>query len=203
MIRFENGKPSAVWFSQHANGEAFKFSILKKDKSGKRPIVYAANGSHALFPTSGSHDHTIPNLNLPTPLLLVDTTDAGPLYDPLPSSYFYRFANHTFTPYDASAPTAFLYFRGRWGDEQYPDSDKRQQQLVGNRKYTGGPTGPVDKQLERKEIWPQNSWSDGQRVRGSFGIIGVDWEGIGNKFKKLFGKGKSVVRVNVAGEVLK
>jgi hypothetical protein len=36
MIRFINGEPKYVWFSQHANGEAFTFSALQKDKSGKR-----------------------------------------------------------------------------------------------------------------------------------------------------------------------
>ena len=30
MIRFKNGVPDLVWFSQHANGEAFKYSILEK-----------------------------------------------------------------------------------------------------------------------------------------------------------------------------
>jgi hypothetical protein len=36
MIRFINGEPKYVWFSQHANGEAFTFSALQKDKPGKR-----------------------------------------------------------------------------------------------------------------------------------------------------------------------
>ncbi|KAF2001306.1 hypothetical protein P154DRAFT_521706 [Amniculicola lignicola CBS 123094] len=172
MIRFENGVPKSAWYSQHANGEAFKFDVLKKDKSGKRPIAFCANGSHALFATDGTHDHTIPNLNLPFKLLLVDECDNGPIYDPLLSSYYYSFstATNSFTPYDASTPIAFLNFNGRWGDEQYPDKDKRQTQLAGNRKYVGGPTGPKDKQLGRKEVWPQNSSSKGQKVRGWLGL---------------------------------
>lgn len=46
MIRFVNGIPKFAWFSQHANGEAFKFEVLKKDKSGMRvsPLNF-------LFPT--------------------------------------------------------------------------------------------------------------------------------------------------------
>jgi hypothetical protein len=36
MIRFVNGVPKYVWFSQHANGEAYTFEALKKDGSGKR-----------------------------------------------------------------------------------------------------------------------------------------------------------------------
>ncbi|KAF2244957.1 hypothetical protein BU26DRAFT_568938 [Trematosphaeria pertusa] len=206
MIRFINGVPKYVWFSQHANGEAFTFSVLKKDKAGKRPLAYCANGSHALFPTPGLHDHTIPNLNLPFKFLLVDETDTGPLYDPLLSAYFYAYnaADRTLTPPDPASPTGFLYFRGRWGDAQYPDSDRRQQELVGNKKYVGGPTGPLDKQLDRKEVWPQNSSSGGQIIRTS---LDVD----GGRFKQFFGKlnclgkgkgkqAKGVKRVLVSGE---
>lgn len=36
MIRFSNGVPQSVWLSQHANGEAYTFSCLQKDVSGKR-----------------------------------------------------------------------------------------------------------------------------------------------------------------------
>ncbi|KAF2731479.1 hypothetical protein EJ04DRAFT_514579 [Polyplosphaeria fusca] len=172
MIRFENGVPKAMWYSQHANGEAFKFDILKKDKSGKRPLSFSAHGSHALYPLPGTHDHTLPNLNLPFPLLLVDECDTGPIYDPLLSAYFYAFNTSTKKPepYRAGDPVGFLMYRGRWGDEQYGDQDKRQMQLAGNRKFVGGPTGPMDKQLERKELWPESKWSKGQKVRGWLGL---------------------------------
>ncbi|KAF2478245.1 uncharacterized protein BDR25DRAFT_299902 [Lindgomyces ingoldianus] len=172
MIRFENGVPKVVWFSQHANGEAFKYEVLKKDKSGKRPLAFCAHGSHALYPTAGTHDHTIPNFNLPFKFLLVDQTDTGPLYDPLPCSYYYQYStsSHSISPYNPSDPVGYLNYRGRWGDEQYPDKDKRQTQLAGNRKYVGGPTGPMDKQLERKMAWPESQWAKGQRVRGGLGL---------------------------------
>jgi hypothetical protein len=202
MIRFVNGSPKFAWYSQHANGEAFKFDILKKDASGKRPIAYAANGSHALFATAGTHDHTIPNMNLPFQLLLVDETDDGPLYDPLPSSYFYSYvpSTSTFTPIapTPSAPTAFINFKGRWGDQEIPDGDKRQDDLAGNKKYVGGPTGPADKQLDRKDVWPQNSFSKGQKIRTSLGKGFKDW------FRGLnsFGKKQKQTKVLVSGEVV-
>ncbi|KAF2195553.1 hypothetical protein K469DRAFT_544849 [Zopfia rhizophila CBS 207.26] len=216
MIRFVKGAPKYVWYSQHANGEAFKYEVLKKDGSGKRPLAYCANGSHALFPTPGLHDHTIPNLSLPFALLLVDETDAGPIYDPLLSAYYYQYhpspssspaspktdqKGGTFTAYDSSTPVNYFYFRGRWGDEQYPDTDKRQQQLVGNRKYVGGPTGPADKQLNRKNVWPENTSSKGQKIRSSLGI--GSW---GDKIKKWFSglfRGKKVQKVLVTGETVK
>jgi len=166
-----------------------------------------------LYPTPGTHDHTIPNLNLPTPLLLVDECDAGPVYDPVPSSYMYSYtdvATPAFTPLTPNMPTSFLLFTGRWGDAEYPKSDKRQQgnDLLGFKKYVGGPTGPADKQLKRKEVWPENEWSKGQRVRSRLPGTGW-WEKIVERFKGMskecFGKrggGKEVKRLKVSREVI-
>lgn len=36
MIRFANGVPQSIWYSQHANGSAYAFSAVLKDDSGKR-----------------------------------------------------------------------------------------------------------------------------------------------------------------------
>jgi hypothetical protein len=36
MVRFVNGTPSAMWFSQHANGQAFTYAATEKGKDGKR-----------------------------------------------------------------------------------------------------------------------------------------------------------------------
>ncbi|KAF2445806.1 hypothetical protein P171DRAFT_386640 [Karstenula rhodostoma CBS 690.94] len=207
LVRFEHGVPTAVWFAQHANGEAFAFKTVLKDAAGKRPRVYAANGSHALYPTPGTHDHTLPNLNLPTPLLLVDETDAGLLYDPLRSAYFYTYtpSSATFTPISPTpdAPTAWLYYKGHWGDEEYPANDKRQKDLLGNKKFVGGPTGPADKQLDRKQVWPENQWSRGQKIRKNLGAGWTvkEWVGKLKCFKRKKGV-RDVKRVKVSGEVV-
>ncbi|KAL1630667.1 hypothetical protein SLS54_000538 [Diplodia seriata] len=164
MVRFENGVPKWVWYSQHANGQNFAYDILHK--SGDRPINYVGNGTHANYAIPGGHDHTIPNLNLPAGLLLDHTEgpdDGGLLWDPLLSAYFYNYTNATGTPTftplgDGSAPTSWLNFLGKWGDEEYPEDDDRQQLLFGGAvaKYASGPTGPVDKQLDRKDVCPDN-----------------------------------------------
>ncbi|KAB2108148.1 hypothetical protein AG0111_0g3933 [Alternaria gaisen] len=155
MVRFQNGSPQAIWYSQHANGQAFRYNTV--EKSGDRPIAYSAKGSHANYAISGTHDHTIPNLNLPGGVL-EDYTDKGVMWDPVLSASFYKFdaGNNAFSAYDGQAPTAWLNFKGRWGDEEYPESDKRQVKLFGQAKFTGGPTGPVDKQLNREKICPDN-----------------------------------------------
>ena len=51
MIRFKNGVPQAIWYSQHAYGEAFTYSAV--EKQGVRPVGYSAKGSHATYATAG------------------------------------------------------------------------------------------------------------------------------------------------------
>ncbi|KAF1809910.1 hypothetical protein P152DRAFT_476043 [Eremomyces bilateralis CBS 781.70] len=160
MIRFKNGKPTAVWFSQHAMGQAFTYDCLEKE--GFRPVVYSSNGSHANYATKGNHDHTIPHVNLPFGFLM-DQTEKGVRYDPLRSAYCYSVTFDgevpSFASYDGATPTDWLYFTGRWGDKTYPDSDPRQRNFLrlGIRKFSDGPTGPRDKGLNRRGICPNGT----------------------------------------------
>ncbi|KAF3922240.1 hypothetical protein ABW20_dc0101420 [Dactylellina cionopaga] len=156
MVRFQNGAPSAVWYSQHASGQAFTYSATQKN--GKRPIGYSAKGSHANYAIAGKHDHTIPNFNLPFPVALVDDTNAGVLWDPVLSAYFYKFnsGSNTVTPYDAATPVNWLYFNGKWGDQQYPTSHPNQYVIFGQARFGGGPTGPLSKELQRNNVCPSS-----------------------------------------------
>jgi hypothetical protein len=36
MIRFQNGNPQAIWYSQHNNGQAFTYSATEKYNNGLR-----------------------------------------------------------------------------------------------------------------------------------------------------------------------
>ncbi|KAI8937997.1 hypothetical protein NX059_005671 [Plenodomus lindquistii] len=157
MVRFSDGQPQAIWYSQHANGQAFTYSTVTKHTDGLRPLAYSARGSHANYAMPGTHDHTLPNFNLPSGVL-EDHANKGVLWDPLLSAWFYKFDAGAggFTAFGEGIPTEWLDFKGRWGDEQYPDSDERQLVLFGQAKFVGGPTGPTDKQLNRKRICPDN-----------------------------------------------
>ncbi|OJD17519.1 hypothetical protein AJ78_02388 [Emergomyces pasteurianus Ep9510] len=169
MIRFENGEPQAIWYSQHAAGQAFAYQATEKE--GLRPVGYSANGSHAVYATPGTHDHTIPGIDLPGGFL-EDETDKGVLWDPLLSAYAYNYDNSTkkFTPYDANTPTNYLYFDGRWGDQALPDDADGQVVLFGQRKYVSAPEGVKFKQLVRDKVCPGDGlcpiW-DELRVRSS------------------------------------
>jgi len=162
MTRFSNGVPQTMWYSQHGSGEAFQFSAIPKYNGGLRPIVYSANGSHANYATSGTHDHTIPGVDLPFGVALVDKTDQGHLWDPTLNAYYasVSFPSGTtpvFAAYDTTTPINWLNYVGKWGDQQYKDSYPGQYDIFGQYRYVGGPTGPEDKHLNRgDETCPPN-----------------------------------------------
>ncbi|KAL9624330.1 MAG: hypothetical protein Q9160_001577 [Pyrenula sp. 1 TL-2023] len=153
MIRFQDGVPQSLWYSQHASGEAFTYNAVQK--SGVRPITYIARGTHANYGTAGTHDHTIPGLNLPAGPL-EDFTSQGALWDPTLSTYTFAFnpSSSTFTPYDPSTPSAWIRFTGQWGDQQLPDDADGQYVIFGQAKFVGGPTGPAAKDLGRANVCP-------------------------------------------------
>lgn len=142
----------------------------------------------------------------------MDETDTGAVYDPITTSYFYCYtpstdpkATGTFVAYNGQDPTGFLRFKGRWGDAEYPADDPRQKgkNLLGFKKFVGGPTGVAEKQLDRKEVWPENEKSKGQWIKTS--IDGSSWwkDLLGKIKGKMKGNGKKVRRVNVRGEGVK
>ncbi|KAH8752453.1 hypothetical protein F5882DRAFT_445216 [Hyaloscypha sp. PMI_1271] len=157
MVRFKEGIPISVWLSQHEYGQAFTYDALLK--KGPRPIIYSAFGSHANFAVAGTHSRNV------SVVTVNDYTSPGPVWDPTLSAYFYTYTpssatNGTFVPSDPTTPTGWLYFEGRWGDEQYLDSDPRQVNFLNASiawKYETGPTGPLDKGLNRTDVCPNVS----------------------------------------------
>lgn len=70
MIRFSNGVPTYVWFSQHSNGEAFAYDVVHKN--GLRVLSLTSASPSAsqspLIPTSPSSTvATDPTLITPLP----------------------------------------------------------------------------------------------------------------------------------------
>ena len=150
MIRFVDEKPVGIYFSHHTSGTICAWDdetcLLKQ---GGRPIGYSARGSHANYPSEGSHIHDE---------ALIDVTDKGRLWDPISLAFYYQYdpKTETFTAGSDSAPVDFLYFNGNWGDEQFPDSDPRQHTVpyFGLKKFINGPNGPKFKHLVREELMP-------------------------------------------------
>ena len=147
-IRFHHGVPKAVFFSEHNFGSAYSFDAV--EKMGKRPIIYSATGTHAMYATPGLHPYVLPWG------ILHDETDKGPLWDPALNSHMFRYdhkndilRSSNLTP---KAPTGWFFFAGHWGDKFYPLGDKRQYRFAGQYHYVNGPLGPRFKNLGRKKI---------------------------------------------------
>ena len=170
LVRFKHGKPELVFLSEHNFGAAYAWHAVEKylpnpDGSGtmlgtfsnhtvgrvaKRPVVYSALGSHAMYATPGLHPYVLPFG------LLHDQTDRGPLWDPAQNvhSYTYDVQNQTVraSTRNPKSPISWFNYAGHWGDKYYQLSDPRQYRLAGQYHYVNGPTGPRWKNLRRKEV---------------------------------------------------
>ncbi|KAJ6135938.1 hypothetical protein N7512_001098 [Penicillium capsulatum] len=148
LIRFHHGKPKALFFSAHTAGEAYRYEAV--EKIGQRPVIYSAEGSHAMYATAGLHPYVLPWG------LLHDVTDRGPLWDPLLNSHAYTYDYNSDTlrssNFSPSAPTEWFYFDGHWGDKYYPLGDSRQYRFAGQYHYVNGPIGPRWKRLGRRKM---------------------------------------------------
>ena len=169
-VRFKHGQPHSVFLSSHSRGTALSWNALEKYSwegstllsswanstsvsDVKRPVVYSAVGSHAMYATPGVQPYGLPWS------LLHDTTDRGPLWDPSLNvkSYVYDpktdlLRSSTLNP---RAPTGWFHYAGRWGTLPFPYSDSRQYSLAGEYHYKIGPTGPKFKFLDRQAICPK------------------------------------------------
>lgn len=175
MVRFHHGKPKYVYVSEHFFGEAYTYNAI--EKIGKRPVVYSAEGTHAMYATPGRHPYVLP-LGL-----LHDETDRGPLWDPTKNmhTYTYDLAEDDLQATNAtpSAPIEWFHFRGHWGDKRYDLQDSRQYVFAGQYHYVNGPLGPKAKNLGRKSVCQGletdpcviKHWLGGERVRV--------WKGLG------------------------
>ncbi|EEP76078.1 conserved hypothetical protein [Uncinocarpus reesii 1704] len=145
LVRFHHGEPKAIFLSEHAGGEAYTYNAV--EKSGKRPVIYSATGTHAMYATPGIHAYILPWG------LLRDRTDTGPLWDPALNLHAYIYSVNNDTLYPSSrtphAPTEWFSFRGHWGDKIYPLSDDRQYRFAGQYHYDQG-----FKRLGRRKVCP-------------------------------------------------
>lgn len=161
MVRFQDGVPKGLFFSEHEGGQAYAWSAVEKSSTG-RPIIYSALGSHAMYAMPSKHPYILPFS------MLMDITDRGPLWDPSLNNYAYHYdytleddvdmneINETNSLVPAAknpnAPTSWFHFRGRWGDQVYSLADPRQWRLFGQYHYVTGPYGPKFKKLNRPKL---------------------------------------------------
>lgn len=167
-MRFRNGVPESVACSEHFFGAAYAYSALEKylvnDSTGavlgtwsnrtallaepKRPVIYSAAGSHAMYARPGQHPYILPFH------LLRDTTDRGPLWDPTRNLQAYTYTGGVLraATRNPRSPTGWFDFDGRWGDKYYLLSDRRQYRFANQYHYLSGPWGPKYKNLMRESV---------------------------------------------------
>ncbi|OWP05453.1 hypothetical protein B2J93_7654 [Marssonina coronariae] len=153
MVRFQNGTPTAVWFSQHEFGFAYTYSAVQK--IGRRPVSFSAKGSHANYAVAGNLDFHNTYRFIPAHIVH-DRTQQGRLWDPTLEAYYYAFDKEKkmFTPSVERTPVNWLYFEGHWGDDQFPLEREGQEEFHGYLKWIPGPKGPLDKHLDRVDVCP-------------------------------------------------
>ncbi|KAF4978227.1 hypothetical protein FZEAL_5332 [Fusarium zealandicum] len=133
---------------QHSSGAAYQWNDTDLSLKDERPLVYSAYGSHANYASSGLVDAchledvsyailtTVYHSDNVHDSVLLDWCDAGQLWDPVLSAYFYHMdpdsqtLTRLFLPGSTSPPdsnlTSFLYYSGIWGDAEYSNDDARQ-----------------------------------------------------------------------------
>lgn len=199
MVRFQDGKPTGVYYSQHSYGAAYNWdeaALQTRDNRVSAPNqckrVY---GTGSLFDNSLAHRLQRPWLSRKLPIcrvgrslhiriltwtnnatrlsrnhvhdsIVVDYCDAGLLWDPVLSAYFYHLDPTSFSltrlfppdsePSSNTNSTSFLYYTGLWGDAEYAYYNPRQWTLpwIGMKRFVSGPTGPAKKQLVRRGLVP-------------------------------------------------
>jgi hypothetical protein len=159
MVRFENGQPRGVFFSEHEGGQAYTYAAVGKGNG--RPVIYSAVGSHAMYAMPGVQPYILPFK------LLKDVTDKGPIWDPAKNIYAYHYdymADYPSKPgherhrslvpaaENPDAPTGWFHYEGSWGDKVYSLADRRQWRLFGQYHYVTGPSGPKFKKLDRQKM---------------------------------------------------
>jgi len=153
MVRFINGVPDTVYYSEHSSGAAFKYSAV--EKVGDRPVSYIAFGTHANYATSGDHTYNHSPLGNST-----DQTNQGPIWDVTKNFRGFRYSpsNNVISiapgagtggALQVSEGASWLDFGGFWGDQKWPINKAGQYCLDGECLIDGGPTGPLSKNLGR------------------------------------------------------
>ncbi|KAJ3157658.1 hypothetical protein HDU89_000034 [Geranomyces variabilis] len=161
-IRFSSaGQPLAMYFSEHDGGTPLQWSAVQK--TGDRPNVYVAVGSHANYPNNGNngkHPYKLPFG------LLSDTTSSpaqgAKLLDTTANYRAYCYDGNAFTAAEGTQlkDVGWLDYTGNWGDARLPNSDPRQYEFAGQYHYVGGPSGIVRKNLMRTDICEQKTGAD-------------------------------------------
>ena len=165
MVRFLNGVPDVVYYSEHSGGAAYKYSAV--EKVDDRPVCYIATGTHANYAvcpspairrvlslttgakTSGDHTYNqVPGVNS------TDQTNKGLAWDVAKNfrGFWYTPSNGQLSlalgtgiggAVEISEGFSWLNFGGYWGDQAWPTTRPGQYCENGECLVSDGPTGEL------------------------------------------------------------
>ncbi|MGW6262151.1 Vps62-related protein [Streptomyces sp. NPDC055085] len=135
-VRIVDGKPSQIYLSQHSGGQTFPYGSGDVVLAGGHPVVYAARGSHGLYPDARRHTYQ----DLPNGDSLYDDTSAGILWNTQQGLKIFAWQPvGTFM-----GEWSWLNFAGRWGN---PKSNCAiSEPIAGECVLDDGPFGPPEKE---------------------------------------------------------
>jgi hypothetical protein len=143
-VRFVDDMPNQISMGQHDGGQTFRYGSGGVALAGDQPVVYAAQGSHAMYPDARRHTYR----NLPNGDSLNDDTSAGTLWDT-------RQALKVFAWQPVGSFTgewAWLNYTGRWGNPK--SGCFFSEAISGECVLDNGPEGPPRKSLFDPRIQP-------------------------------------------------
>ncbi|APR78538.1 Hypothetical protein A7982_03885 [Minicystis rosea] len=139
-IRFVDGKPSQVYLSQHENGQIFNYGDPALPLSDGRPMVFAALGSHGLYPDAARHTYD----QIPTGDTLNDDTGAGTMWDTQASVI-------QFSPGVQTGAPVWLNYTGRWGNPK--SGCEYVEAISGQCVLNSGPEAILPRSVSNPEFW--------------------------------------------------
>ncbi len=140
-VRFIEGRPYAVYLSQHSGGQTFLFGAKELAVLGWHPEAYSAKGSHGLYPDAARHIYeTIPNGDF-----LADDTSRGIAWDGWVQPVIFPW--QPMGTYTGSL--SWLNITSDWGN---PPSGCDFSDIIGGQcVLNSGPTAPMKKGFSQPE----------------------------------------------------
>ncbi|MFT3766208.1 MAG: Vps62-related protein [Minicystis sp.] len=143
MIRFVNGNPTQVFLSAHDGGAPFNYGDPALTLVDGHPVVFAALGSHGLYPDARRHTYA----TLPNSFTLDDDTSFGIAWDTW--NNVVTFGVQSVGSYTGSL--AWLNFTGDWGNAK--GGCGIYEKVGGFCIREGGPSALVPRSLANPAIW--------------------------------------------------
>lgn len=143
------GEPLVVGYSQHSEGVRREWTTAPK--RGPRPLVYVALGSHANYPSPGTHRF---DPRVVSPLFISVIEQNG--QRPVDHTGRGRVVRPRLVRMRATSPS-WLRFAGRWGEDEYLKVPSGQPTPSGG----GGPRGPAYHEQWRRPVREVLSWPRG------------------------------------------